>query len=54
VRFIFSPHFFVSQPPGEHSVAGIGTSTFMTANRKAGVSCEADGDTERQCKYLDF
>lgn len=36
------------------STAGIRTSTFTTANRRAGVLCETDGDTERQCKYLDF
>lgn len=51
---VLCPQVFVSQPPGEHRVAGIGTLTSMTANRKAGVLCETDGDTERQCKYLDF
>lgn len=48
---IVSPPLCV--PASLVGTAGL-TSTFTTANRKAGVLCETDGDTERQCKYLDF
>lgn len=51
---MLTPHLLVTQPPGKHSMAGIGTLTCLAANREASVLCETHGDTERQCKYLDF